>query len=215
MPYVNGANLGGWLVMENWLFPNVLLLRLGHEGIADNQEIDYIARMRQRGIDAVRSMHAHWDSFLCDAGDAGLLRATAPPAKLAALAAAGVTAVRIPVGYWALEEPVEPAAWPVNPVGGPLGRAPYEQAGLSRDGFVTGGAVYLRAAGVQPSSPRHARDRRVPTDLVHERTHDGRRRRLTRCALPRVRFGSPLAQGARDACDDRHALTAGRRGTRL
>ena len=27
--YVNGANLGGWLVMENWLFPNVLLLRLG------------------------------------------------------------------------------------------------------------------------------------------------------------------------------------------
>ena len=27
--YATGANLGGWLVLENWLFPNILLLRLG------------------------------------------------------------------------------------------------------------------------------------------------------------------------------------------
>ena len=100
--------------MENWLFPNVLLLRLGKSGIADNQELDYILRMRERGIDAVASMHTHWGQFLGDGGErksGGLLKTTTPPAKLAALAAAGVTAVRIPVGWWAVEEPIELAPW--------------------------------------------------------------------------------------------------------
>lgn len=137
--YVNGANLGGWLVLENWLFPNVLLLRVGTKDIVDNQELDYIGRMRARGIDAVRSMHAHWDGFLCDPGES-LLHGTSPPAKLVRLAAAGFDAVRIPIGWWALEAPTERADWKVGDA-----RAAYEQPGFTRDGFVTGGAVYLRA----------------------------------------------------------------------
>ena len=142
--YVNGANLGGWLVMENWLFPNVLLLRLGDAGITNNQELDYIWRMRERGIDEVASMHAHWNTFL----GGKLLDATEPPPQLKALAAAGVEAVRIPVGWWALEEPAEEYDGPEAVASGssaPAVRAKYERPGVTSDGFVTGGALYLRA----------------------------------------------------------------------
>ena len=135
--YVNGANLGGWLVLENWLFPNILLMHIGKSEI--DEELDYIVRMRERGIDAVRTMHAHWDGFLCDPGES-LLHGSSPPAQLVRLAAAGVNAVRVPVGWWALEEPLEAAEWRPTEA-----RAPYEQPGFTRDGFVTGGAVYLRA----------------------------------------------------------------------
>ena len=137
--YTSGANLGGWLVMENWLFPNVLLLRLGEQGIVDNQEHDYIARMLSRGIDAVGSMHAHWNTFL--GGD--LLNDAEPPPRLVELAAAGVTSVRIPVGYWALQEPVSSRGRPPSAA---AYEQPYEQPGLTEEGFVTGATVYLRAA---------------------------------------------------------------------
>lgn len=130
LEYYTGANLGGWLVLENWLFPNVLLLRLGEKGIADNQELDYVQRMRSRGIDAVATMHAHWNGFL--GGD--LLNATSPPPRLQALAAAGVTTVRIPVGYWALQAPEGATA------------EAYDVPGFTAEGFVTGGSVYLLAA---------------------------------------------------------------------
>ena len=104
--YTAGSNLGGWLVMENWLFPNVLLLRMGSNGIADNSELDYLIRMRERGIDDVGTMHDHYNGFLgLGAHGEGLLEATAPPPRLAALAAAGVRSVRIPMGYWSLEAP--------------------------------------------------------------------------------------------------------------
>ena len=145
--YTNGVNLGGWLVMENWLFPNVLLLRRGENGIADNQEWNYIARMRERGLDAVGTMHAHYNGFL--GGD--LLGATEPPSRLLELAAAGVTSVRIPIGYWSLQPPTvlsddarngtAAAAMAAAAAG-----APYDRPGLTEEGFVTGATVYLRAA---------------------------------------------------------------------
>ena len=127
--YAAGANLGGLFVLENWLFPNILLLRLGERGIIDNQEWDYVQRMRERGIDAVASMHAHWNGFL--GGD--LLKDSSPPLRLVELAAAGVSVVRIPVGYWALQAPA----------GAPA--EAYEEPGLTAEGFVTGGARYLHA----------------------------------------------------------------------
>ena len=62
--YASGANLGGWLVMEDWLFPNVPLMRFGTEGIRDNQEHDFIRRMQRRGIDPVATMQRHWNLSL-------------------------------------------------------------------------------------------------------------------------------------------------------
>ena len=140
--YTPGANLGGWLVMENWLFPNVLLLRMGSKGIVDNSELDYLLRMRERGIDDVGSMHDHYNQFLgVGPNGEGLLEATAPPPRLAALAAAGVKSVRIPIGYWSLEAPTQE----VRVLGGDFAHD-YERPGVTSEGFVTGAATYLRAA---------------------------------------------------------------------
>ena len=102
--YTTGANLGGWLVMEDWLFPNVPLMRLGMAGIEDNQEYDYVRRMVSRGIDAVATMQNHWNTYLSP----DLLSATEPPEVLQQLKAAGATRVRIPVGWWAFEAPSIP-----------------------------------------------------------------------------------------------------------
>jgi len=156
--YASGANLGGWLVMEDWLFPNVPLMRFGTEGIRDNQEHDFIRRMQRRGIDPVATMQRHWNNYLCD----DLLGTTEPPPLLRQLRDAGVTRLRIPVGWWAFEPPaVEPEQEGPGPLlaleqrraaadAPPRRRrlvsdAKHNDAGLTADGFVTGGARYLRA----------------------------------------------------------------------
>lgn len=169
MPYESGANLGGWLVQENWLLPNVLLFRLGPADIRDNQEWDYIQRMCQRGIDAVGSMRRHWASYLGEDDSYDLLTASEPPPMLRRLRSAGVTRLRIPVGYWAFEPPVlpgcvgqlqadasespgqptvpgvgAPSPPPVFSSAGPVLRS-LSSAGLTSDGFVTGSALYLAA----------------------------------------------------------------------
>ena len=41
--------------MENWLFPNVPLIRVGADKVTA-QEHDYVQRMRMLGIDAVGSI---------------------------------------------------------------------------------------------------------------------------------------------------------------
>ena len=171
--YVNGANLGGWLVMENWLFPNVLLLRLGDAGITNNQELDYIWRMRERGIDEVASMHAHWNTFL----GGKLLDATEPPPRAPSAAAAGVEAVRIPVGWWALEEPAEEYDGPEAVASGssaPAVRAKYERPGVTSDGFVTGGALYLARLLLRGCCHgRQSEDRVVPDRVTHTYESEG------------------------------------------
>ena len=186
MAYTNGANLGGWLVMENWLFPNVPLLRLGLHGSNDNQEWDYIARLCERGMDAVATMHRHWNTYLSD----DLLHSHNPPQKLLELRQMGVNELRIPVGWWAFMPPesascdcfgsvchsrgASPSARSLIDEHGAHERAEhpraasgraappalathkgsaaasaglgsYAQPGVTADGFVTGGAVYLRA----------------------------------------------------------------------
>jgi hypothetical protein len=170
MPYESGANLGGWLVQENWLLPNVLLLRLGPADIKDNQEWNYIQRMCQRGIDAVGSMRKHWASYLGEDGSFDLLTSSEPPPLLRRLQAAGVTRLRIPLGYWAFEQAVlpgcvsrldpteqprqrRPPAGPgevpspppvPSPPVGPVLRS-LSAAGLTSEGFVTGSVPYLAA----------------------------------------------------------------------
>lgn len=128
--------------MENWLFPNVLLMRLGSNGIADNSEMDYLDRMREHSIDEVGSMHDHYDGFLgLGPNGEGLLNAKQPPPKLVALALSGVKSLRIPIGYWSLEAPTQD----VRVLGGHFAHD-YERPGVSPEGFVTGAATYLRAA---------------------------------------------------------------------
>ena len=154
MHYSSGANLGGWLVHEAWLLPNILLTRLGGGSIKDNQEYDYIQRMCERGIDAVQSMRRHWASFLGEDDGYDLLKATSPPPLLTRLRAHGVTVLRIPVGYWMFEPPATrgcPSAWP--PVPEPaLNRSRHgsilrslSEEGVTADGFVTGNAPHLAA----------------------------------------------------------------------
>jgi len=125
--------------MESWLFPNVPLIRLGTHGPADNQELNYIERCCARGVDAVATMHHHWNSYIAD----DLLNASEPPARLAALKAAGVSVIRIPVGWWAFEAPTYRTC-----DGGefsPDSPPSYLTPGMTADGFVTGGCVYLLA----------------------------------------------------------------------
>lgn len=104
-------------------------------------------------------MHAHWNSFL----DADLLTANRPPARLVALAKAGVTHIRIPIGYWAFQAPTGYSSMKTQPLAGltddlpfEAERAAYEQRGLTAGGFVTGGTVYLRALLRCPLNPNRS-----------------------------------------------------------
>jgi hypothetical protein len=76
--YTNGANLGGWLILENWLMPNVPLLHMGTGGREDNQELDYIRRLSERGLDPVATMHYHWRHYL----GSDLLSSSEPPPRI-------------------------------------------------------------------------------------------------------------------------------------
>jgi hypothetical protein len=132
--YHHGVNLGGWLVMEAWLFPNVPLMHAGRLGLRENQEWDYISRMRHLHIDAIRTMHNLWNSYLMP----DLMGATDPGPWLRDLRARGVSHVRVPVGWWITEAPTEvPDPYRNKPV--PTNR----EWGYTKDGFVTGAIVYL------------------------------------------------------------------------
>jgi len=101
---IRGMNIGGWLVLESWLYPR-WYSQWGVE--CDVGEGPFIARLRAKGIDPVRVMNSLWDGWL-------------QYSDLAALAAAGITHVRIPVGYWIVgaehlrpgDPPFLPGGWP-------------------------------------------------------------------------------------------------------
>jgi hypothetical protein len=111
----NGVNLGGWLLTEpSWMYDK---FHAPAEG-------DLVARLRAQGGDtyAVTTMINHWEGYI-------------PEAALDLCAALGLTHVRIPIPYWALEAPVVPVAIP-----GPPPRHAY---GFNHEGFVTGGLNHL------------------------------------------------------------------------
>lgn len=101
---VRGVNLGGWLVLESWLYP---AWYAAHDVPFDVGEGPFIRGLLAQGKDAGAVMHSLWDGWL-------------QRSDLAALAAAGVTHVRIPVGYWILgaefvragDPPFLPGGWP-------------------------------------------------------------------------------------------------------
>ncbi|KAI9511872.1 exo-beta-1,3-glucanase [Russula earlei] len=82
---VRGVSLGGWLVLESWITPS-LFDDAGNTGIVDEWTFGAL----QDGSTAQQALIAHWDSWITEA-------------DFAAIAAANLNHVRVPIGYWAWE----------------------------------------------------------------------------------------------------------------
>eukprot|EP00429_Kryptoperidinium_foliaceum_P018208 CAMPEP_0176044514 /NCGR_PEP_ID=MMETSP0120_2-20121206/22093_1 /TAXON_ID=160619 /ORGANISM="Kryptoperidinium foliaceum, Strain CCMP 1326" /LENGTH=604 /DNA_ID=CAMNT_0017377919 /DNA_START=41 /DNA_END=1855 /DNA_ORIENTATION=- len=77
-----GVNLGGWLILESWMWPAEMLSKHIHD------EYSFIATHGgPASALAQEKMQQHWDTFL-------------RPEHLDSLRRFGVTHVRIPIGYW-------------------------------------------------------------------------------------------------------------------
>ncbi|KAI0299819.1 exo-beta-1,3-glucanase [Russula brevipes] len=88
---VRGVNIGGWLVLEPWINPSVFE-NTGNPNIVDEWTF---GQLQDRNT-AQRALTAHWDSWITES-------------DFAAIAAAGLNHVRVPIGYWAWEvAPGEP-----------------------------------------------------------------------------------------------------------
>jgi aryl-phospho-beta-D-glucosidase BglC (GH1 family) len=82
---VRGVNLGGWLVLEPWITPS-LFDNTGNSAIVDEWTFGQL----QNRATATSTLKQHWDTWITEA-------------DFAAIAAAGLNHVRIPIGYWAFE----------------------------------------------------------------------------------------------------------------
>lgn len=80
---IRGVNIGGWLVAEPWITPDLF------DNTGDNRVIDeytfgqYVGNARSR-------LQAHWASFITED-------------DFRQIASLGLNHVRIPIGYWAFE----------------------------------------------------------------------------------------------------------------
>merc|ERR1719203_1305542 len=90
-----------------------------YDQISATSELDFVGDLRREHGDtyAIRTMRNHWEGYITDA-------------HLDAAKALGVDTMRIPVGYWIMDAPVD-------------GTSPLEY-GISPEGFVTGGLNHLR-----------------------------------------------------------------------
>lgn len=88
---VRGVNLGGWLVLEPWITPSLF------DNTGDSRIIDeWTFGQYQDPTKALNALRYHWDTWITEA-------------DFAAIAAAGLNHVRLPIGYWAFEvAPGEP-----------------------------------------------------------------------------------------------------------
>lgn len=88
---IHGVNLGGWLVLEPWITPS-LFEATGNENIVDEWTFGEL----QDRDNATAALKAHWDSWITED-------------DFKQIAKAGLTHVRLPIGYWAFETgPGEP-----------------------------------------------------------------------------------------------------------
>jgi glucan 1,3-beta-glucosidase len=78
---IRGVNLGAWLVLEKWMVPDV------YAGTDAGDEYSLCDKLGQKA--ATARLRAHQDTYITDA-------------DFQWLAAHGVNAVRLPVGYWIL-----------------------------------------------------------------------------------------------------------------
>ncbi|TFK41849.1 glycoside hydrolase family 5 protein [Crucibulum laeve] len=82
---VRGVNLGGWLVLEPWITPSLF------DNTGDSRIIDeYTFGQYQDHTTALATLTAHWNTWITEA-------------DFAAIAAAGLNHVRLPIGYWAFD----------------------------------------------------------------------------------------------------------------
>ncbi|KAI0275217.1 glycoside hydrolase superfamily [Gloeopeniophorella convolvens] len=100
---VRGVSLGGWLVLEPWITPSIFD-NTGNSNIVDEWTF---GQLQDRNT-ALQTLQNHWNTWITEA-------------DFAAIAAAGLNHVRLPIGYW---------AWQVGP-GEP---------------YITGQLPYLRKA---------------------------------------------------------------------
>jgi glucan 1,3-beta-glucosidase len=104
---MRGVNLGGWMVLESWIYP---LWWVGVTngtvpgGVGEYQFCGIVGKARCTEI-----LTTHWDTWYTFS-------------DMQTLASAGITHVRIPIGYW---------------IAGP-------QFFLQNDTYITGGWVYLQ-----------------------------------------------------------------------
>jgi len=83
-PFV-GVNLGGWLLLEEWMWAS----RMTEKGIRDEHTLVQVHGGNQ-DPQAVRLMKEHWDSFVTEE-------------DLDRLQRFGVTDVRVPIGWWLVD----------------------------------------------------------------------------------------------------------------
>lgn len=96
---IRGVNLGGWFVLEPWITPSIFN-NTNNTAIVD----EYTFGQLQDFPTALDVLQQHWDTWITED-------------DFIAIAAAGLTHVRIPVGYWSVPtgasiSPYIPGAWP-------------------------------------------------------------------------------------------------------
>jgi len=93
---VRGVNLGGWLILEKWMTPNVF------SGLPGDVNDEYALTRHLGYADAERRLRSHWDTWVTEA-------------DIIKFKNAGLNHVRIPVGYWAFDiksgEPWVSGSW--------------------------------------------------------------------------------------------------------
>lgn len=82
---VRGVNLGGWLVLEPWITPS-LFDNTGNADIVDEWTFGQL----QDKTTALNTLQNHWNTWITES-------------DFAAIAAAGLNHVRLPIGYWAFD----------------------------------------------------------------------------------------------------------------
>ena len=100
-PHYRGVNLGGWLVLESWMYPDWWKTTGVKTWLGEMQFVGALGNEK-----AKKFLEKHWDTWVTRQ-------------DLEDLKNAGITHVRIPIGYWILGEefllPGEtylPGAWP-------------------------------------------------------------------------------------------------------
>ena len=139
--YHNGVNLGGHLVMENWMFMRSeppfsdAHIQLDYSKIPMFNNNMWSAALREKAAGALRrqtstlaaeTLWCHMDNYYTDA-------------MLDEFAEFGINSVRVPLGYWIFDDPelYPNDEWPVPLTTGPQ---PY---GVNPEGFVTPGTLAL------------------------------------------------------------------------
>ncbi|KAI0264501.1 glycoside hydrolase [Gloeopeniophorella convolvens] len=96
---VRGVNLGGWFVLEPWITPSIF------ENTNNNAIVDEFTFGQMQDFQTAQGvLQQHWNTWITED-------------DFIAIAAAGLTHVRIPVGYWSVPTnasvtPYIPGAWP-------------------------------------------------------------------------------------------------------